>query len=152
MQCPKCGYERKESDVAPAWQCPNCGIAVEKYNQLMEENDQHLIDYRRDAKRREEVRQKQYKAFYFLIPITFFGLIAQRWGNAAIALMFFLFGGWALYAAYIMQTTGYFFAKNDRVISKDEEPIGFKLYILICILGAVYLIGLGIRCLLWDTC
>lgn len=30
--CPKCAYARKDSDKAtPAWQCPSCGIAYEKY-------------------------------------------------------------------------------------------------------------------------
>ena len=29
--CPKCGYVRKEADKAPGWQCPSCGIAIEKY-------------------------------------------------------------------------------------------------------------------------
>jgi hypothetical protein len=31
IACPKCGYERKPSDTAPDWQCPACGIAMEKY-------------------------------------------------------------------------------------------------------------------------
>jgi hypothetical protein len=31
MVCPKCGYARKESDTAPGWQCPSCGIAIDKY-------------------------------------------------------------------------------------------------------------------------
>lgn len=30
--CPKCGYVRKPDDLAPAWQCPQCGIVYEKYN------------------------------------------------------------------------------------------------------------------------
>ena len=29
--CPKCGYLRQAVDSAPAWQCPACGIAVDKY-------------------------------------------------------------------------------------------------------------------------
>ena len=28
--CPKCGYRRKGSDAAPAWQCPSCGVAYNK--------------------------------------------------------------------------------------------------------------------------
>ena len=31
MICPKCGYARKDTDAAPTWQCPACGVAVEKY-------------------------------------------------------------------------------------------------------------------------
>lgn len=28
--CPKCQYKRVASDVAPDWQCPNCGVAYNK--------------------------------------------------------------------------------------------------------------------------
>jgi hypothetical protein len=29
--CPKCGHTRTAAEVAPAWQCPACGIAYDKY-------------------------------------------------------------------------------------------------------------------------
>jgi hypothetical protein len=29
--CPKCGYARKPTDLGPAWQCPSCGIAYNKF-------------------------------------------------------------------------------------------------------------------------
>src|SRR5690349_15702530 len=29
--CPKCGYARKAADAVPAWQCPSCGIAYNKF-------------------------------------------------------------------------------------------------------------------------
>lgn len=29
--CPKCAYVRRPADTAPAWQCPGCGIAIEKF-------------------------------------------------------------------------------------------------------------------------
>lgn len=28
--CPKCQYKRQDSDVAPQWQCPKCGVAYMK--------------------------------------------------------------------------------------------------------------------------
>jgi hypothetical protein len=31
ITCPKCSYVRRETDTAPAWQCPSCGIAYAKY-------------------------------------------------------------------------------------------------------------------------
>ncbi len=31
MQCPKCQYVRREVEDAPAWQCPQCGIAYQKF-------------------------------------------------------------------------------------------------------------------------
>jgi hypothetical protein len=30
MKCPKCGYVRLATDVAPAWQCPSCQVAYVK--------------------------------------------------------------------------------------------------------------------------
>lgn len=30
MKCPMCGYERRPSDEAPAWQCPSCKVAYVK--------------------------------------------------------------------------------------------------------------------------
>lgn len=36
MKCPKCGYARQASDddTTPAWQCPSCGVAYIKAEQL----------------------------------------------------------------------------------------------------------------------
>ncbi len=30
MRCPKCGYERLQTDSAPDWQCPSCKVAYIK--------------------------------------------------------------------------------------------------------------------------
>jgi len=34
--CPKCHHVRAAMDVAPAWQCPACGIAYNKYQSYLE--------------------------------------------------------------------------------------------------------------------
>ena len=31
--CPKCAYVRKNTETAPSWQCPACGIAYAKYGE-----------------------------------------------------------------------------------------------------------------------
>ena len=31
LECPKCRYTRRARETAPAWQCPRCGIAYDKY-------------------------------------------------------------------------------------------------------------------------
>ena len=31
MECPKCKYIRQSDDTTPRWQCPQCGIAYEKF-------------------------------------------------------------------------------------------------------------------------
>jgi len=36
MVCPKCGHARTAADVAPAWQCPACGVAYQKYQAYLE--------------------------------------------------------------------------------------------------------------------
>jgi hypothetical protein len=35
--CPKCGYVRQPRDTAPDWQCPACGVAIEKYRAVRAE-------------------------------------------------------------------------------------------------------------------
>lgn len=35
--CPKCGYERKLSDDIPDWQCPHCGVAYCKVQNLAQQ-------------------------------------------------------------------------------------------------------------------
>ena len=30
MKCPKCGYQRLPTDIAPEWQCPSCKVAYVK--------------------------------------------------------------------------------------------------------------------------
>ena len=34
VACPKCSYVRQPTDAAPAWQCPSCGIAYVKWQQV----------------------------------------------------------------------------------------------------------------------
>lgn len=34
--CPNCGHRRTPTDIAPAWQCPSCGIAYHKYQSYLE--------------------------------------------------------------------------------------------------------------------
>lgn len=29
--CPKCGYRRRDGEIAPDWQCPSCGISYAKF-------------------------------------------------------------------------------------------------------------------------
>ncbi|MEM0513937.1 hypothetical protein WCN91_00545 [Pseudoalteromonas sp. YIC-827] len=31
--CPKCNYERKDTDINPEWECPSCGVAYAKVQQ-----------------------------------------------------------------------------------------------------------------------
>ena len=41
--CPKCGHVRGETEVAPAWQCPACGIAYNKYQAYLARAKQAMI-------------------------------------------------------------------------------------------------------------
>ncbi|MDX9717244.1 MAG: hypothetical protein RBT67_07715 [Thauera sp.] len=40
MQCPKCGYVRQESDAAPDYECPRCGIVYAKFNKSLSPEEQ----------------------------------------------------------------------------------------------------------------
>lgn len=46
--CPKCGYARTAADTAPAWQCPACGIAYQKYNAYLEHARKAVTPLRAD--------------------------------------------------------------------------------------------------------
>lgn len=39
-ECPKCGHRRGLQELAPAWQCPACGIAYHKYQAYLERTQQ----------------------------------------------------------------------------------------------------------------
>lgn len=52
ITCPKCGYARTAADTAPAWQCPSCGIAYNKF-QPANSDEQTTTNARKD--RRETV-------------------------------------------------------------------------------------------------
>ncbi len=91
MKCPKCRYERKKSDAAPDWQCPQCGIAMEKYDQLMEENDQYSRDSYQESKKSEKAKKKLSITIHLLIPIAIFGLNADDYGKYGSAASWFLF-------------------------------------------------------------
>lgn len=45
MKCPKCKYIKNEKDAVPDWQCANCGIALEKYNSILEVSDNLQREY-----------------------------------------------------------------------------------------------------------
>ena len=35
-KCPKCGYERKPTDLTPEYVCPQCGVIYEKYEKVLQ--------------------------------------------------------------------------------------------------------------------
>jgi hypothetical protein len=46
--CPKCGHARTAAEVAPAWQCPTCGIAYGKYQAYLEHARKAVTPLRAD--------------------------------------------------------------------------------------------------------
>lgn len=56
MQCKKCGYERKESDIAPDYECPNCGAIYAKVEaRIKKEAEELKLKVEQGA---EELRRK----------------------------------------------------------------------------------------------
>lgn len=43
--CPRCGYTRQPSDLAPEWQCPTCGVAYAKADRpsLQERKERFIL-------------------------------------------------------------------------------------------------------------
>ena len=52
--CPKCGHARAAADAAPAWQCPACGIAYNKFGTRPEASAREPVAARED--RREHAK------------------------------------------------------------------------------------------------
>jgi len=145
MICPKCKYVRKESDAAPAWQCPNCGIAVEKYAQLMQQDDLQLREEALEHKARDQADHKIKMTYVILFAIGLFGLLAgERWGLAYV-LVWFLIALWAGYCMVLMLTTGYYsgfpYITKHRVDNPFEFWMAFVLLLIVMLFGVV--MGLG---------
>ena len=87
--CPKCGYRRTAADVAPAWQCPSCGIAYSKFAQPSPRQPAPPSDLRErtllSAGRRDRAGDAAIWV-YVVVVLSFFGLLiyfpqfeASRW-------------------------------------------------------------------------
>ncbi len=53
--CPKCNYVRKDSDEAPDWQCPSCGVA---YHKVGTNGGADLARYRQQQRQLSEPSNK----------------------------------------------------------------------------------------------
>lgn len=80
MQCPKCGYLRKENESAPDWQCPSCGVAYNKVIQANKENAPLAIAQPHRLEIEEEFDLKEY---------------LEDLGTGTKILLFAIFSGWA---------------------------------------------------------
>ena len=104
--CPKCGHVRTVADVAPAWQCPACGIAYSKFKDASgrHRGDEGAAPGAEDLRARTlSVGQSDraggtavavYLGLLFLVLVlifTFHGFLALRWAPAAFAASAFLF-------------------------------------------------------------
>lgn len=72
--CPNCHYVRCTEDTAPAWQCPSCGIAYEKFNKAKAAatgNTQKIA-----SPSSEPGKTGRFKAFRIAILITILAVVA----------------------------------------------------------------------------
>lgn len=100
--CPKCGHQRTAADVAPAWQCPACGIAYNKFRQgAARQPAAPADDLRERTLSYVGQRDKAGDAaigVYVALALVFFGLViyfpwlgAIRWLPVVMAASAFLF-------------------------------------------------------------
>lgn len=136
MLCPKCKYERNDSDTAPSWQCPKCGIAIEKYVRIMEENDQFLLDEQLKENKRQEAHKKLHAMFSLILPIAIIIYFIDDYEKYGDVLIWFLFAAWSAYASYTIKSTGHFIGPSGTV-NGEEHKLQFKFEIYICMLAAV---------------
>ncbi len=47
--CPKCSYERKPTDSAPAWECPRCGVVYDKAVKKRDDDDEPPAEVKKSS-------------------------------------------------------------------------------------------------------
>jgi len=72
IKCGACGHLRRETDIAPEWQCPSCQSAYNKVDEtyVSQKRVKHRKKKKKDVKREESkvaIREKIDKASYGLI-------------------------------------------------------------------------------------
>ena len=148
MICPKCKYEQIYSDISESWKCQHCGVAMDKYIKLMEENEQNLQNFRTRAIKTKDADKKLTFAIFLLLLAAVFGLIASDWGKYGAAITWFLGSAWALYYALLMKSLGYFSAiPFSNAVRKEDHPIEFKMQIILVLIGSALAFIMGLRCL-----
>lgn len=99
VTCPSCGYARQSSDLAPAWQCPSCGVAYvkvsEQYKWAQKRKTSSQIDEQiaYSAARKKIFDRAGYFALagWFLLTSGFSGTCAANsefmWDNPAMGVL-----------------------------------------------------------------
>ncbi|MCG8428981.1 MAG: hypothetical protein MI754_16620 [Chromatiales bacterium] len=58
--CRKCGYERQETDIAPDYECPQCGVVYAKFKpQKAENNSQPAVEAKARPQQQPKPKKKR---------------------------------------------------------------------------------------------
>lgn len=149
MICPKCNYERKESDQAPVWQCPSCGIVYEKFNEIQKhiaKEQRELIDQSRDnyfrSKKigRIEVAIAALAVLYLIIYLIFGGSINYGFWIILFGITFLVLTiGMLKYRIAVYYPFGYVSSKQHPILFKIQVVSGISVSLLLFVLGFVTL-------------
>ena len=71
-KCLKCGYERQEGDIAPAYECPKCGAVYAKVEAAIQKVKEQESEKRREreAKEQEEAEERWRRAEEGMIRVA----------------------------------------------------------------------------------
>jgi rubredoxin len=146
--CPKCQYKRKEVEQSPDWQCPSCGIAydkIEDIKQRQKESDSKYYKDMADQRRRVKIHNS---GNWFIFPVVLLFLLFLLFNKSDISVLAcgswsIIFGILAAVSTHKISESGMTFDDVGDYKTKEEAPISFNIELFLGISGAIFLIVNG---------
>ena len=145
--CPKCGYIRTESDIAPDWQCPACGIAYKKYKAWLAHSRKIVTPL---SKENPAPSWNMDGSVWFLLTANIFTLIIayyQEWTTVSLMALYWaqsvIIGIAHVFRILLLHqyTTGRFTYDGQRTVPRfsDKWVAAFSFIIYYGFMHAMYL-------------
>lgn len=153
MICPECNYERKLSDLSPAWQCPACGIAYQKYKKIRELNVKEQREWVDEIRKDSLLAKKLYRieAVVAVLAISYLIIDSIFRGSVNYTVFSMLMGISFLVLTIVMLKLGVVSYSPYGCVSREKDPTRFKLQIASSIGVTLIFLYLGIVSLLQDS-
>jgi hypothetical protein len=153
--CPKCKCLRADTDLAPEWQCPSCGIAYHKIAIIKAEEKEKDRKFSVNKKifesQSKQLRSMQFKAY--AIAAFCFALVYFSENIFVSVICSFVLSGVCIYIFFRVNEIGLYYVSAVRgYISKDESPNQFKLSLAGYFLMSIILAANGFLSMFGNGC